>query len=187
MFLGSSRIQFASSLLIVSSEPSVAFTATASSSEPSTLKSPTAEFGSRDASGLAAFSKTRATVSRISVGLGGADGLLARAGVGVGEAIESTRAAGSIVAATRGAGSTLLASWFLLVQPGTKIALTSKATLKPKTFVLLQNTGKPSLPVCRTKDFCARTNEGKASEAEPQTESSFTDHFGLEPQPIISN
>ena len=86
MFLGSSRIQLASSLLIVSSEPSVAFTATARSSEPSPLKSPTAKFGSRDVSGVAAFSKTLATVSRISVGLGGADGLLAGVGLGVGEA-----------------------------------------------------------------------------------------------------
>src|SRR5882672_2825370 len=139
MFLGSSRIQFASSLLIVSSEPSVGFTATARSSEPSPLKSPTAKFGSRDASGVAAFSKTRTTVSRISVGLGGADGLFAGVGVGVGEAIDSTRAAGSIVDATRGAGSTLLASPFLLAQPGNKNALISKAKLMPKTFVLLQN------------------------------------------------
>src|SRR6266404_9404771 len=142
MFLGSSRIQLASSLLIVSSEPSVAFTATARSSEPSPLKSPTAKFGSRDVSGAAAFSKTLATVSRISVGLGGADGLLAGVGLGVGEANASTRAAGSIVEATRGAGSTLLASSFRLAQPGNKNAVTSKTKLKPKTFVLLQNTGK---------------------------------------------
>jgi len=93
-------------------------------------------------SGVAALSKTRATVSRISVGLGGADGLLAGLGLGVGEANASTRAAGSIVEATRGAGSTLLASSFRLAQPGNKNAVTSKTKLKPKTFVLLQNTGK---------------------------------------------
>src|SRR5882762_544071 len=144
-FFGSSIIQFASSLLIASSEPSVAFTATARSSEPSPLKSPVAKFGSRDVSGVAAFSKTRATVSRISVGLGGADGLLAGVGVGVGEANASTRAAGSVVDATRGAGSTLLASSFRLAQPGNKNAVNSKTKLKPKTFVLLQNTRKALL------------------------------------------
>src|SRR5258706_10973753 len=145
MFLGSSRIQLASSLLIVSSEPSVAFTATARSSEPSPLKSPTAKFGSRDVSGVAAFSKTLATVSRISVGLGGADGLLAGVGLGVGEANASTRAAGSDVDATRGAGSTLLTSSFRLAQPGSKNAITSKTKLKRKAFVLLRGTRKALL------------------------------------------
>jgi len=93
-------------------------------------------------SGIAALSKTRATVSRISVGLGGADGLLAGLGLGVGEANASTRAAGSIVEATRGAVQRFLASSFRLAQPGNKNAVTSKTKLKPKTFVLLQNTGK---------------------------------------------
>jgi len=93
-------------------------------------------------SGIAAFSKIRATVPRISVGLGGADGLLAGVGLGVGEANARTRAAGSIVEATRGAGSTLLASSFRLAQPGNRNAVNSKTKLKPKTFVLLQNTGK---------------------------------------------
>src|ERR1700682_907909 len=140
MFLGSSRIQFASSLLIVSSEPSVAFTVTARSSEPSPLKSPIAKLGLRDVSGVAAFSKTRATVSRISVGLGGADGVLAGMGVGVGEANASMRAAGSVVDSTRGAGSTLLAASFRLAQPGNKNAAASKTKLKPNAFVLLHNT-----------------------------------------------
>src|SRR5258708_1013907 len=145
MFLGSSRIQFASSLLIVSSEPSVVFPATARSSEPSPLKSPIAKFGLRDASGVAAFSKTRATVSRISVGLGGAEGLLAGLGLGVGEANASTRAAGSIVDATRGAGSTVLPSSFRLAQLGNKNAVASMIKLRPKTFVLLRNTRKALL------------------------------------------
>jgi hypothetical protein len=73
--------------------------------------------------------------------------------VGVGEAIDSTRAAGSIVVATRGAGSTLLASSFLLAQPENKNALTSKAKLKPNIFVLLQNTGKALLACLPNKRF----------------------------------
>src|SRR5258706_10158321 len=142
---GSSSDQFANSLLMSPSEPSLALIATARSSEPSPLKSPTAKFGLREASGVAAFWKTRGTVARISVGLGGADGLLAGLGLGVGEANASTRAAGSIVDATRGAGSTLLASSFRLAQLDNKNAVASKTKLKPKTFVLLQNTRKALL------------------------------------------
>src|SRR6266481_6089881 len=141
-FRGSSSDQFANSLLISLSEPSLTLIATARSSEPSPLKSPTAKAWGSETSGVAAFSKTRATVARISVGLGGADGLLAGVGAGVGEANASTRAAGSIVDSTRGAGSTLLTSSFRLAQPANKNAVTSKTKLKPKTFVLLQNTGK---------------------------------------------
>jgi hypothetical protein len=86
--------------------------------------------------------------------LGGADGLLAGVGLGVGEVIASTRAAGSIVEATRGAGSTVLASSFLLPQPGNKNAVTSKTKLKPKIFVLLQDTRRSLLACYRTKSFC---------------------------------
>src|ERR1700674_3847036 len=86
---GSSSNQFASSLLISPSELSPGLMATARSSDPSPLKSPTANPG-RAESGVAAFLKTRATVSRISVGLGGVVGLSAGVALGVGDAHEDS-------------------------------------------------------------------------------------------------
>src|SRR5438128_8157247 len=55
-FLGSSRIQFAISLLISPSESSFGFTTTARSSEPSPLKSPITNVRLGDAAGRAAWS-----------------------------------------------------------------------------------------------------------------------------------
>src|SRR6266436_2023296 len=175
-FRGSSSDQFANSLLISPREPSLALIATARSSEPSPLKSPTAKFGLREASGVAAFSKIRATVSRISVGLGGADGLLAGVGAGVGEANASTRAAGSIVDSTRGAGSTLLTSSFRLAQPANKNAVASKIKLKPMAFVPLHDTRKPSL-LANKKFLQDKSIEKGSVRLDTQIESSLTDQF----------
>src|SRR6266481_2725850 len=176
MLRGSSRDQFANSLFMSANEPSLALIATARSSEPSPLKSPTAKFGLRDMSGVAAFSKTRATVSRISVGLGGADGLLAGLGLGVGEANASTRAAGSIVDSTRGAGSTLLTSSCRLAQPANKNAVASKIKLKPMAFVPLHDTRKPSL-LANKKFLQDKSIEKGSVRLDTQIESSLTDQF----------
>src|SRR5438105_13686667 len=99
---GSSRIQFAHALLIWASAPSLALTATARSSEPSPLKSPTAKLASGEAAGVAALPKTRATVSRISMGSGGAADFFAGLGVGVGDINGSRPVTGASDDSTRG-------------------------------------------------------------------------------------
>src|ERR1700694_2670776 len=71
-FLGSSRIQLATSLLISLRLPSFGLTTTARSSDPSPLKSPTKKIGSAELADVATFSKTRTTASLISPLVGGA-------------------------------------------------------------------------------------------------------------------
>src|SRR5207249_10017937 len=70
-FPGSSKIQFASSLLISPTWPSFGLTKTAKSSEPSPLKSPTINAGLREKSGDATFRKTRDTAFLTSSGFTG--------------------------------------------------------------------------------------------------------------------
>jgi K+-transporting ATPase c subunit len=77
--------------------------------------------------------------------LGGVEGLFAGVGLGVSDAIASTRADGSIVDETRGAGSTLLTSSFRLAQADNRNTVASETKLNPKTFVLLRNTGRALL------------------------------------------
>src|SRR5229473_3969729 len=132
---GSSRIQFANSLLISASAPSLALTATARSSEPSPLKSPTAKLASRETSGVAALSKTRATVSRISMGSGGAADFFAGLGVGVGDINGSRPLTGASDGSTRGGGSELLACSVAFVQA--EIGNTVSISAMPSTTLLI--------------------------------------------------
>src|SRR5439155_26542937 len=138
---GSSSNQFASSLLISPSEFSPGLIAIARSCDPSPLKSPTAYPG-REESGVAALSKTRATVSRISVGLGGVEGLSAGVALGAGDANANNLAGGSTEDSTGGAGSLVVPWSFRVAQADNRNAVASKARPNSKALVLLHYIGK---------------------------------------------